>query len=242
MLNILAYHGSDEWIVHIIPRRVHRPACYFAEGDEKILLSPASVDIGGVFITPREEDFNRITAADIAGILCGGVPERGRIENFNRTIIMTENRTPEISVGIVSGSGLTFTLDGEFTYRRRRQSRCQAVFTALARDGRLLLKSENETVEAATEITLTPSAYDSCSFTLHAVTIGVDFHWQRNEDQTFRGMLKFIARGGQVTAINILPVEDYLRQCDIIGNECHIIRRASQGACSHLQELAAGAD
>ncbi|MRR20186.1 DUF4922 domain-containing protein [bacterium] len=69
MLNILAYYSGDEWIVHIIPRRVHRPACYFAEGDEKILLSPASVDIGGVFITPREEDFNKITASDIAGIL-----------------------------------------------------------------------------------------------------------------------------------------------------------------------------
>jgi len=69
MLNILAYHGNGQWNVHIIPRRVHRPACYFAEGDEKILLSPASVDIGGVFITPREEDFNKITAADITGIL-----------------------------------------------------------------------------------------------------------------------------------------------------------------------------
>jgi hypothetical protein len=69
MLNILAYFIGDEWIVHIIPRRVHRPACYFAEGDEKILISPASVDIGGVFITPMEEDFNRITATDIAGIL-----------------------------------------------------------------------------------------------------------------------------------------------------------------------------
>jgi hypothetical protein len=69
MLNILAYLSGDAWIVHIIPRRVHRPACYFAEGDDRILLSPASVDIGGVFITPREEDFNKISAADIAGIL-----------------------------------------------------------------------------------------------------------------------------------------------------------------------------
>ncbi len=52
--------------------------------------------------------------------------------------------------------------------------------------------------------------YDSCSFTLHAVTIGVNFHWQRNEDQTFKGTLRFIVRGGLVTAVNILPVEDYL--------------------------------
>lgn len=69
MLNILAYNTGNELIVHIMPRRVHRPACYFAAGDEKILLSPASVDLGGVFITPREEDFNKITAADITGIL-----------------------------------------------------------------------------------------------------------------------------------------------------------------------------
>ncbi len=68
MLNIIAYRSGDKWIVHIIPRTVHRPACYFAEGDEKILLSPASVDLGGVFITPREEDFLKITAADISGI------------------------------------------------------------------------------------------------------------------------------------------------------------------------------
>ncbi|MGE5348485.1 MAG: DUF4922 domain-containing protein [Actinomycetota bacterium] len=69
MLNILASHSEGRWTIHIIPRRVHRPACYFAEGGNKILLSPASVDIGGVFITPREEDFNKITSEDIMGIL-----------------------------------------------------------------------------------------------------------------------------------------------------------------------------
>ncbi len=69
MLNMLAYCTDDLWTVHIIPRRVHRPACYFAEGENKILLSPASVDIGGVFITPRQEDFNKITAYDILDIL-----------------------------------------------------------------------------------------------------------------------------------------------------------------------------
>lgn len=69
MLNILAYHSGEKLIIHIIPRKVHRPACYFAEGDGKILLSPASVDLGGVFITPREEDFDKITSADVSGIL-----------------------------------------------------------------------------------------------------------------------------------------------------------------------------
>ncbi len=69
MLNILAGHSNGRWTIHIVPRRAHRPACYFAEGENRILLSPASVDIGGVFITPREEDFRKITAHDIMDIL-----------------------------------------------------------------------------------------------------------------------------------------------------------------------------
>lgn len=69
MMNILAYVENEEWIVHIFPRILHRPKQYFETGDKQILLSPASVDLGGVFITPREEDFNKITAADVSDIL-----------------------------------------------------------------------------------------------------------------------------------------------------------------------------
>ena len=68
MLNILASYSDNMWIIHVIPRKLHRPACYFAEGNDRILLSPASVDIGGVLITPREEDFIKITSADISAI------------------------------------------------------------------------------------------------------------------------------------------------------------------------------
>jgi len=68
MLNILACYESNEWIIHILPRRKHRPAQYFLEGDKRILLSPASVDLGGVIITPREEDFNKINKEDIVDI------------------------------------------------------------------------------------------------------------------------------------------------------------------------------
>jgi hypothetical protein len=68
MLNILAYSDGDELTVHLIPRRQHRPTQFFAAGEAQILLSPASVDLGGVIITPREEDFEKITAEDIADI------------------------------------------------------------------------------------------------------------------------------------------------------------------------------
>jgi len=69
MMNILAWCEAAKWIVCIFPRKKHRPACYSAEGEANLLISPASVDLGGVFITPLEKDFEKITAKDIAGIL-----------------------------------------------------------------------------------------------------------------------------------------------------------------------------
>jgi hypothetical protein len=68
MLNILTGYYPDEWTIHIIPRKQHRPRQFFAEGDTQILISPAAVDLGGVIITPREEDFIRITKDDIEDI------------------------------------------------------------------------------------------------------------------------------------------------------------------------------
>jgi len=68
MINILAYVYDNTWIIHLIPRKIHRPTQFFKEGNDQILLSPASVDLGGVLITPREVDFNKINAVDIKDI------------------------------------------------------------------------------------------------------------------------------------------------------------------------------
>lgn len=68
MLNILAYSDQNGYIIHIIPRKVHRPVQFFNEGPGQILVSPASVDIGGVIITPREDDFNRLNREKITDI------------------------------------------------------------------------------------------------------------------------------------------------------------------------------
>jgi hypothetical protein len=61
MLNILAFYTNDEWRIHFFPRARHRPAFYFKEGDEKLLISPAAVELGGICTTPREQDFERVT-------------------------------------------------------------------------------------------------------------------------------------------------------------------------------------
>ena len=69
MMNVLALYESARWTVFVFPRARHRPACYTADGDARLLSSPASVDLGGVFITPVEQDFQKITADDVAQIL-----------------------------------------------------------------------------------------------------------------------------------------------------------------------------
>ena len=68
MLNILASFEGNRWTIHVFPRKQHRPWQYFDEGKKQILLSPASVDLGGVLITPREEDYHKISMGDAQDI------------------------------------------------------------------------------------------------------------------------------------------------------------------------------
>ena len=52
--------GYERIVSVIIPRSKHRPDCYFNEGDEQVMVSPGALDMGGMVITPREEDFKKM--------------------------------------------------------------------------------------------------------------------------------------------------------------------------------------
>ena len=67
MINMLSYYDRG-WQVLLFPRHKHRPWQYFEEGENNILLSPASVDMGGTLITPLEKDFDKMTREDIEDI------------------------------------------------------------------------------------------------------------------------------------------------------------------------------
>lgn len=69
MMNLLAWYSKGEWYLTLLLRKQHRPSCYFAEGSNKILSSPASVDLGGVFISPIEKDFNKLSGQIINDII-----------------------------------------------------------------------------------------------------------------------------------------------------------------------------
>lgn len=69
MMNLLAWYESERWTLCIFPRAKHRPSCYEAEGEERMLISPASVDLGGVFILPIGRDFERLTEDRLTEVL-----------------------------------------------------------------------------------------------------------------------------------------------------------------------------
>lgn len=69
MLNVLCYYENKQWFTFIFPRTRHRPSYFFIEGDKQMIISPASVDLGGVFITVRQEDFECLDATCLKNIL-----------------------------------------------------------------------------------------------------------------------------------------------------------------------------
>lgn len=68
MMNVLVSFDQGRWKIFLFPRKLHRPRQYFEEGAKQILLSPASVDFGGVLITPREEDYKKLSYDDAEDI------------------------------------------------------------------------------------------------------------------------------------------------------------------------------
>jgi hypothetical protein len=68
MMNIVGSYSEKKWRLMIFPRRKHRPDIFFKEGDERVVVSPGVIDMGGVLITPVVKDFERLDAAALEGI------------------------------------------------------------------------------------------------------------------------------------------------------------------------------
>lgn len=110
-------------------------------------------------------------------------------------------KEPEINVGIVNALEIAFTLNAKFLAKGETVSGKQRVSFD---EGGI---SWNGNVYR--ELTFTPLE-DDASFSLEDVTIGINFHWERQETQTFLGTLRLVVDEGKITAINQVPAEDYL--------------------------------
>lgn len=116
---------------------------------------------------------------------------------------------PDIRIGILSNNEIQFDLYGIF-YENTTNKKFSGRLTAVLKDNEISLIQNSQVIFSAEEITLYPNDIDTESFVLHNVTIGKEFHWEKKERQRFRGTLKFIIENNFITAINILPLEDYL--------------------------------
>jgi SpoIID/LytB domain protein len=217
MLNVVAWRADDEYVSVVFPRRKHRPDCYYKDNDEKLLVSPGALDMSGLIITPRREDFERITPEQALAILseCAlsvedmeALKERLAKVTFNVERSAASMEEPNVTVGIVSGQKIVFELNGNYTAKGETLVGMQTVELA---EGGLLWRGQNYR-----SLRFKPQD-DDASFTLHDVTIGVGFHWERQEKQTFRGMLRLVVEADKVLAINELPVEQYLES--VISSE-----------------------
>lgn len=110
-------------------------------------------------------------------------------------------KEPEISVGILSAQKIRFTLTGNHLAKGETVNGKQEVSFC---EGGILWK--NNLYKELTFIPLEERSF----FSLHDVTIGINFHWERQETQSFTGTLKLVVDEGKISAINLLPVEDYL--------------------------------
>ncbi|MFZ2323093.1 MAG: DUF4922 domain-containing protein [Ignavibacteriaceae bacterium] len=87
MINLVSFYEEESgWRIIIFLRAKHRPAVFFTEGDEKMLVSPAAIDLGGVCIFPREEDFKKITKDQIGDIFKEVFVDKKKLETVIKSL------------------------------------------------------------------------------------------------------------------------------------------------------------
>lgn len=222
MMNIIAWRKGDEYISVVIPREKHRPEAYFAESDAQMMVSPGALDMSGLIITPREEDFRKLTEESATAILqeCGVSTDKmnsivTKLKaskeaelQVGTSALYSYDKEPEVKVGIVSGQKIHFSLNKPYLAKGETVIGEQEVEFS---EGGVLWNGNQYS-----SLTFHPQSADA-SFSLSDVTIGVNFHWERKETQTFLGTLRFVVESDKICAINELPVEKYLES--VISSE-----------------------
>ena len=212
-MNIVGWRNGEDYLMVVFPRRQHRPACYYAEGGQQLLISPGALDMAGLVITPRKEDFDQLSSerlqevyneVSISAEEMEAVVSRIRTESIDGMLgssLSDYETEPQVTVGIVSAEEIHFTLNqpyrakGETIEGAQKVSFAEGSVSWIGRQYR--------------ELTFVPQSGDA-SFSIDDVTIGVHFHWERKETQVFQGVLRLVVEADKICAINELPVENYL--------------------------------
>ena len=188
--------AEGEYRAIVVFRERHWSHHYFSDGPDHLTMGLGCADMAGFFIVPVPEDFAKLTEEMLAGM----VDEVSLSAASEHDIIWRLTRRQRtVDVGIMSAEEIVFEIISDGAGPQK----------VSIRDGRIDYNGvlyDELYFDAVTRSTF----FAEPSFVLHAVTIGVDFHWERKLDQTFAGSLKFIAADNKILAINTIGVEDYL--------------------------------
>lgn len=194
--NLFAYCRDGEYRAFVTLRAAKRSHHYYSDGPDHLTISPGAADMAGFFVAPFEEDFERVTSADLEEMLSEVSISREEREMIEWRLTRTQ---PKVSVGILSAKEICFEIisDGAGPQKVSWQ------------DGRIVYNGmiyDELYFDSITRSTL----FAEASFILYDVVIGIDFHWQQKRTMKFAGGLKFIVEGDCITAVNCIGMENYL--------------------------------
>lgn len=196
MFNLFTFYSDGEFRSIVVFRSRHRSHHYFSDGSDHLTMSPGCADMGGVFIVPVESEYEKLTPELLSEMLAEVSVTK---EDESRIIERMIRTQPKIEVGIMSGKEIGFEILSDGAGPRK----------ASLREGKI--EYDGALYDELYFGAQTPSTmFAEPSFILHGVTIGVDFHWERKEDQKFAGALKIIVDRDKLIAVNVVGVEDYL--------------------------------
>lgn len=194
--NLFAYCRDGEYRAFVTLRAAKRSHHYYSDGPDHLTISPGAADMAGFFVAPFEEDFEKVTSANLEEMLSEVSISREEREMIEWRLTRTQ---PKVSVGILSAKEIRFEIISDGAGPQK----------VIWQDGRIVYNGmiyDELYFDSITRSTL----FAEASFILYDVVIGIDFHWQQKRTLKFAGGLKFIVEGDCITAVNCIGMENYL--------------------------------
>lgn len=194
--NVFAWYNGSEFRTMVMLRGELRSHHYASDGPDHLSISPGAADMGGVFIAPFEDDFNKVAPSMLEEMLSEVSVPVGIEEAVLRRLTRKQRK---LDIGIMAAPSITFEIlsDGAGAQEVRW---CDG---QIAYNGMLYDELYFESVTRST-------LFAEPTFVLKDVLIGKEFHWQQKRTLSFAGSLKFIVEGKNVVAVNHIGIENYL--------------------------------
>ncbi len=202
-VNVIMWKDDIKYTCLIIQRNAHRPSCYSAEGLDRLLISPGSVDLGGVFILPLKPDFDRITHTDLEAVVSEVCIDDQKVQSqVDQMRQLFHRKQQSVNVGLMCNTFVRINFnDGDYYIGWEK---CESFEVFRFRNDKIEWRGLSfNTIEIN-------AGSRFSTFEVENVPIGVDFHWQRTKNLRYKGNVVLSPRKGTIEVVNDIGIEDYL--------------------------------